>query len=142
MPRPANALIVDDEPHVTVLLRGILKQLGVETAWEAADGTEALAKVAIHKPEVVLLDINLPQMDGMHVLEKIRADHPTTPVIMVSAQSTVRSVSRAEQLGATGYVVKFAPKTEVLKSLSDLFDAIALKDATGNGGEPAEAPKP
>jgi len=88
MPRPANALIVDDEPHVLVLLKGILKQLGIETVWEALDGTEALSKASINKPDVVLLDINLPEVNGLQVLAQLKADHPKMPVIIVSSQGT------------------------------------------------------
>ena len=65
MPRPANALIVDDESHVRVLLRVLLKQLGIETVWEAADGSAALEQATAHKPDVILLDINLPQVGGL-----------------------------------------------------------------------------
>ena len=61
-------LSVDDEAHVRVLIRVLLKQLGIETVWEAADGTEALEKAAAHKPDVILLDINLPQVGGLEVL--------------------------------------------------------------------------
>jgi DNA-binding NarL/FixJ family response regulator len=127
MPRPVNALIVDDEPHVLVLLRGLLKQLGIETVWEAADGTAALEQAAAHNPEVVLLDLNLPQTDGLQVLEKLKAAHPSMPVIVVSAQSTIRTYYRARELGAEGYVLKHATKAEVLRMLSDVFDSIAKK---------------
>jgi len=86
MPRPTNALIVDDEAHVRVLIRVLLKQLGVETVWDAADGAEALEQTAAHKPDVILLDINLPQIGGLEVLAKLKAAHPTIPVVIVSSQ--------------------------------------------------------
>src|SRR5580700_3849902 len=101
MPRPANALIIDDEPHVRVLLTAILKQLGVRTIWEAEDGTTGIERVAQQKPDFVLLDLNLPQMSGLEVLEKLKAANPTIPIIVVSAQSTVRTVNRVKDLGAT-----------------------------------------
>lgn len=141
MPRPFNVLIVDDEPHVLVLLRGLLKQLGVGTVWEAADGAAALEKAAACKPDVVLLDINLPPVDGLQVLEKLKAEHPATHVIIVSAQSTVKTVLRARELGAEGYVLKYAPVQEVLRMLSEAFDAVSAgqdgsRDA--KGGEPPD----
>src|SRR5580658_6188045 len=82
MPRPVNALIVDDEAHVRVLLVALLKQLGVKTVWEAVDGTAGIAQAALHNPEVVLLDINLPEISGLDVLTKLKAEHPNIPVIM------------------------------------------------------------
>jgi DNA-binding NarL/FixJ family response regulator len=136
MPRPVNALIVDDEAHVRVLLVSLLKQLGVKTTWEAADGTAGIAQAALHHPDVVLLDINLPEISGLDVLSRLKAEHPNIPVIIVSAQNTVRTVSRANELGAAGYVVKYAAKSEVAQMLSDALDKIGGipgKEATGEG---------
>lgn len=134
MPRPANALIVDDEPHVLVLLRTLLKQLGVPTVWEACDGAAALQQAEAHRPDVVLLDLNLPQVDGLHVLEKLRADYPKMPVIVVSAQSTQKTFDRARELGAAGYVLKYAPNTELLRMLSEEFGRIAGEGAAAPDG--------
>ena len=132
MPRPVNALIVDDEAHVRVLVRVLLKQLGIETVWEAPDGSAALAQAAAHKPDVILLDINLPQVGGLEVLGRLKAAHPGIPVIIVSSQSTIKTVEQTRELGAAAYVLKHAPKSEVLQMLSDAFDEIAAK----TGGEP------
>jgi DNA-binding NarL/FixJ family response regulator len=125
MPRPVNALIIDDEAHVRVLIRVLLKQLGVETVWEAADGSAALEQAAAHKPNVILLDINLPQVGGLEVLAKLKAAHPSIPVIIVSSQSTMKTVIQTRELGAEAYVLKHAPKSEVLQMISDVFDNIA-----------------
>jgi DNA-binding NarL/FixJ family response regulator len=139
MPRPTNALIVDDEAHVRVLIRVLLKQLGIETVWEAPDGASALEKAAAHKPDVVLLDINLPQVGGLEVLAKLKAAHPKIPVIIVSSQSTMKTVIQTRELGAEAYVLKHAPKSEVLQMLSDAFDNIAASadgEALGEGEKP------
>jgi DNA-binding NarL/FixJ family response regulator len=125
MPRPTNALIVDDEAHVRVLIRVLLKQLGIETVWEAADGATALELAASQTPHVVLLDINLPQVGGLEVLAKLKAAHPKLPVIIVSSQSTMKTVIQTRELGAEAYVLKHAPKSEVLQMLSEAFDNIA-----------------
>jgi DNA-binding NarL/FixJ family response regulator len=139
MPRPVNALIIDDEAHVRVLIRMLLKQLGIETVWEAADGASAMDQVATHKPNVILLDINLPHVGGLEVLAKLKASHPSIPVIIVSSQSTMKTVLQTRELGAVAYVLKHAPKSEVLQMLSDAFDAIA---ADSGGPAPADEPKP
>jgi len=139
MPRPANALIVDDEPHVRVLIKILLKQLGIETVWEAGEGSSALEQAAAHKPDVILLDINLPQVGGLEVLSRLKAAHPTIPVIVVSSQSTMKTVIQTRELGAVAYVLKHAPKAEVLQMLSDAFDSIAEGDSDGEAlpGTPA-----
>ncbi len=139
MPRPVNALIVDDEAHVRVLIRMLLKQLGIETVWEAADGSAALDQAAAHKPNVILLDINLPQVGGLEVLAKLKAAHPSIPVIIVSSQSTMKTVIQTRELGAEAYVLKHAPKSEVLQMLSDVFDNIG---ASGGDAAASEEPKP
>ena len=131
MPRPANALIVDDEPHVRVLIKILLKQLGIETVWEAGDGSSALEQAAAHKPDVILLDINLPQVGGLEVLSRLKAAHPAIPVIVVSSQSTMKTVIQTRELGAVAYVLKHAPKADVLQMLSDAFDSIAEGDSDG-----------
>lgn len=138
MPRPVNALIIDDEYHVRVVFRVLLKQLGIETVWEAGDGSTALEQAAEHLPQVVLLDINLPQMGGLEVLARLKAAHPSMPVIIVSSQSTMKTVIQTRELGAEAYVLKHAPKAEVLQMLSEAFDNIA----ENTGGAAPEAPAP
>jgi len=140
MPRPANALIVDDEPHVRVLIKILLKQLGIETVWEAADGTAALEQAGAHHPNVILLDINLPQVNGIEVLGRLKKAHPEIPVVIVSSQSTMKTVMHARELGAISYVLKHAPRAEVLQMLSDAFDSIAESDP--EGGEAGAQPPP
>jgi DNA-binding NtrC family response regulator len=125
MPRPVNALIIDDESHVVVLLRAMLKQLGIETVWDAPDSAAGLELVRARNPDVVLLDLNLPHIDGLAILAKIKESHPKMPVIVVSAQNTMRTVSRARELGAVQFIVKHAAKVEVLQMLSDALDSIA-----------------
>jgi DNA-binding NarL/FixJ family response regulator len=140
MPRPVNALIVNDEAHVRVLIRMLLKQLGIETVWDAADGNEALEKAGAHKPDVILLDINLPQVGGLEVLGKLKQAHPAIPVIIVSSQSTMKTVIQTRELGAEAYVLKHAPKAEVLQMLSEAFDNIAAAGEAPPAGDAPAAP--
>ena len=116
-----------------------MNQLGVNTTWEATNGSAALDKVDSQRPEVVLLDINLPQIGGLEVLARLKADHPRVPVIIISAQSTVKTFEQARELGAEGYILKHAPKSEVLQMLSDALDRIAgapAEKASGDGEKP------
>ncbi len=142
MPRPVNALIIDDEYHVRVVFKVLLKQLGIETVWEAGDGVTALEQAAEHLPQVVLLDINLPQMGGLEVLARLKAAHPSMPVIIVSSQSTMRTVIQTRELGAEAYVLKHAPQAEVLQMISDAFDNIAANTDVSAAGEAGDGGKP
>ena len=140
MPRPTSALIVDDEPHVHVYLKILLKQLGINTIWDAAEGHSALELAAEHKPEVVLLDINLPQISGLELLEKLKAAHPSMHVIVVSVESKPETLVRAHDLGADAYVLKHLPRAKILQMLSATFDTIAQMSgeaSPGGGDKPA-----
>ena len=125
MARPTTALIVEDEQHVRVFLRLLLKECGIETVWEAGDGAQALALVGQHQPELVLLDINLPIMNGVEVLQVLHGEHPGLPVIMVTAQSAMKTVLECVKLGALAYLLKHSPKDEALKILRDALDGLA-----------------
>lgn len=125
MSRPSNALIVDDEAHVRTFLRLVLKELGIETTWEASDGARALALVSTHRPELVLLDLNLPILGGLEVLGELQRVAPGTPVVVVSSQSAMKSVLETARLGAIGYVLKQGSKDEIIASLREALDGLA-----------------
>ena len=129
MPRPTNALIVEDEAHVRVFLRLLLKECGIETTWEAADGTQAIALVAQHQPELVLLDINLPIMNGLEVLQILHDEQPGLPVIMVTSQSAMKTVLECVKLGAIAYILKHSTKDDALKMLQEALADLEAKDA-------------
>ena len=122
MPRPTNALIVDDEPHVRVYLQLLLKEVGIQTTWQAVDGAQALAMAALHRPELVLLDINLPMLNGLEVLEQLGKMLPGVPVIMVTAQGAMKTVLEAIKLGAVAYILKHSSKAEATRMLREALD--------------------
>lgn len=125
MPRPTNALIVDDETHVRAFLRLVLREVGITDCWEAPDGPTGLQLAAQHAPELILLDINMPQMSGMEVLAKLYEELPEIPVVMVTANSSVSNVNEAARLGAIGYVLKHAPRDQAIAALKDAIDSLA-----------------
>lgn len=136
MPRPTNALIVDDEAHVRVFVRTMLKELGIVKTWEAGDGGQAIAQIQEHWPELVLLDVNLPVMGGLQVLQEIHDVAPEIPVIMMTSQTTMKTVNTAAQLGAVAYILKHSPKDVIIRALREAIDAIEAGDAP----EPEAAP--
>ena len=135
MARPVSALIVDDEPHVHVYLRLLLKHLGVVTVWDAAEGYAAIELAAEHNPDVVLLDVNIPNLNGLEVLAKLKEAHPKMRVIVVSVESKPETLVRANELGADGYVLKHLPRVKVLQKLSEVFDGFV--DSPDGGAKPA-----
>jgi len=100
-----HVLVVDDEPSIRDTLGGILEDEGYRVAL-AADGESALALLRTHSFDVVLLDIWLPQMDGLAVLEKIQEREDPPEVVMISGHGTVESAVRATKLGAHDFLEK------------------------------------
>jgi DNA-binding response OmpR family regulator len=101
----AKILIVDDEPDILLMLRMSLEDEGHEIVM-AADGQMALERIAEHHPDLVLLDVMMPVLDGWGVLERQREVGDLPTVIMLSAKSEEADISKAMTLGARDYVVK------------------------------------
>jgi DNA-binding NarL/FixJ family response regulator len=132
MARPTDALIVDDEAHVRAFLRLLLREVGITTCLEAGDGLTAVSMVQQHNPGLVLLDINLPQLNGLEVLAKLRALGLDVPVIMVTSQSAISAVNEAVRLGASGYLLKHIPKEQAVAALKEVLDSLE-EDADSEG---------
>jgi CheY-like chemotaxis protein len=98
-------LVVDDEPEVRLVLTEFLESRGYEVA-VAGSGAEALAMVDAAKPHVVLLDVTMPEMDGMETLKRLAASQPGLPIIMVTANADVDVTSRLLAMGAADYLPK------------------------------------
>jgi two-component system OmpR family response regulator len=98
-------LIVDDEVGVRELLTDALGLGGFDTL-EAKDGMSALALIRKHKPDLLIIDINMPVMDGLELLERVRASKNQVPAIMLTARKDRTDVSRGLRLGADDYVTK------------------------------------
>lgn len=132
MARPKNALLVDDESHVRAFLRLLLREIGIADCWEAADGVSAVQLAQQHKPDLVLLDVNLPGLNGLQVLAQLKQLDPNLPVVMVTSQSAISTVSEAVRLGAVGYLLKHCPKDETLKALQEVLESIDDGDNTSS----------
>jgi len=102
-----RVLIVDDDKVIQQLIEVNLELEGYETA-RASDGEEALDQVRVFKPEVIILDVMMPKMDGREVCKRIKAD-PTTraiPIVFLSARAQEMDVQSGLELGASAYMTK------------------------------------
>jgi DNA-binding NarL/FixJ family response regulator len=114
MTRPIRVLLADDHALVRAGLRKLLESLsGVAVVGEAGDGREALALVASKSPDLVLLDITMPGLNGLEAAERIGREHPGTRVILLSMHASEEHVLRALRAGAAGYLPKDAALGEL-----------------------------
>ena len=113
----AKILIVDDAAFMRMMLKDILTKGGFEIAGEAADGNEAVAKYNELKPDLVTLDITMPNKDGLQALKESRANDPNATCIMCSAMGQQAMVIDAIQAGAKDFVVKPFQPDRVLESI-------------------------
>jgi len=113
-----TVLVVDDHPVVRGGLVGWLDaQPDLDVVGEAGDGAEALALVAERAPDVVLMDLRMPRMDGVTAIERLAATHPGVRVLVLTTYDTDADIVRAVEAGASGYLLKDAP-------LPQLADAV------------------
>jgi two-component system chemotaxis response regulator CheY len=120
-----DVLIVDDSAAIRKILQRVLKQADVQLnlVYEAGDGAEALLSLSKQKVDLILSDINMPNMDGLELLGKLKADPALkdVPVIMVSTEGSQTKVLEAVQLGAAGYVRKPFTPDQIKEKLTGLF---------------------
>jgi|ERR671918_1792363 two-component system nitrogen regulation response regulator NtrX len=105
LPSLGRVLVVDDEPHVGALVRDVLTELGYAVK-HVIGGAEALELVPVFEPNVVLLDLTMPGMSGVEVLERLRRDHPRLPVVIISGNQDVDIARRTLGNGAFDYIQK------------------------------------
>ena len=109
-----RVLLADDHALVRAGMRALLAELpGIEVVAETGDGREALRLVRERKPDIALLDISMPELNGLEVVGRIAHDHPNTRVIMVSMHGDDESVRRALVAGAAGYLLKNSDRREL-----------------------------
>jgi two-component system, OmpR family, response regulator MprA len=119
-----RVLVVDDEPQVVWVIQLSLDAEGYET-FTACDGVEAMEQVAAHRPELVVLDVMMPRMDGWSVLRELSTlpDDERPRVVMVTALASAGDRQRAADLGADAYVTKPFSIEELLDVLHGLQKA-------------------
>jgi two-component system chemotaxis response regulator CheY len=118
-------LVVEDDESIRNLIVSQLQDAGFEVS-TAADGLEGLEAIRDRRPDAVLLDINMPRMDGFTVLERLKSDPETSdlPVLMLSAQSSPEDIRRAVQLGANDYIGKPFESRQLLRRVDRMIRKI------------------
>ncbi|MFH0994495.1 MAG: sigma-54 dependent transcriptional regulator [Pseudomonadota bacterium] len=122
----ASVLIVDDDKSVRMALRMALD--GKYQTFAANSGAEALKQVEMKTPDMVLLDIGLPDMDGINVLRRLKAHSPDVVVIMITAVEQVKTIVEAIRLGAYDYLIKPVDIQDLLLTLQNAFESRKLKE--------------
>ena len=113
-----RVLIADDHPLIRSGLRALLsRESEFEVVGEAADGYQALELVEQLKPDVVMLDVSMPRLNGIDVAQKITEKTPSTRIIIVSIHSDEGYVLRALKAGAKGYLLKASPEGDILNAV-------------------------
>ena len=119
-------LVVDDFATMRRIVRNLLKDLGYHNVEEAEDGSDALARLQASPVDFVISDWNMPNMDGLQLLNEIRKDDAlkTIPVLMVTAEAKKENIIAAAQAGASGYVVKPFTAATLEEKLNKIFEKL------------------
>jgi DNA-binding NarL/FixJ family response regulator len=123
-------IIAEDQAVIRIGLARLLEGEGIDIVAEAETGTEAISKTRKHKPDVVLMDVLMPRIDGIDALEKIRKAVPQTKVIMLSGHDNPSYVARSMALGAATFLLKDVPGKEIVSTIKRVAKGERLPQKT------------
>ena len=119
MTNPIRVVLVDDHVFVRDGIKSLLKnEANIEVVGEATDGLEALKAVQINQPDLLILDIRMPNLNGIEVIEKLRSQNNSVKIVMLSMCDSEEYVLKSIKAGADGYLLKGSSKEEFLKALN------------------------
>jgi DNA-binding NarL/FixJ family response regulator len=122
MNKPQRVLIVDDNPALREGLKSILAHFpDFDIVGEAADGVEALNSVERLLPDLVLMDISMPRMDGIAATKEIKKKRPETKVLVFTVHKSPEYLTAALKAGADGYLLKDSSRAELIQSIEDFL---------------------
>ena len=124
---PGPLLVVDDEPQILQMISGILRDEGFEVI-TAPDGEAALKLVGEEAPDLVLLDIALPGLDGLEVLQELKRHYPFLPVVIISAYGSVENAVKATRLGAYDFIEKPPHADKILLTVRNGLELARLSE--------------
>ena len=120
-------LVVDDSQTDRMLVGGLLEGCGLYDIVYATDGRDAIEQLCTHRPDLVITDLQMPEMNGLELVDAIKEDAPSIPVILVTAQGSEEIAAKALQHGAASYVPKRNLSTDLEMTVARVLDA-ALDD--------------
>lgn len=112
-----RVLLVDDHRLIREGLRRALEDAGFEVVGEASDGAEGVELAQVHRPDVVLMDVSMPVLDGITATRRMRTRSPHAKVVILTMHADAELVERARSAGAAGYLVKDASSSEVVAAV-------------------------
>ncbi len=119
----AKILVVDDAAFMRLMLKNILESNGHEVVGEAADGVQSLAKYEQLKPDLVTMDIVMPQLDGIEATREIIHNYPDAKIIVCTAVGQQAKVLEAMKAGAKGYIIKPFQAPKVVEEINKVLKA-------------------
>jgi DNA-binding response OmpR family regulator len=133
-------LIVDDEPNVRLMLRTTLESVGYKVV-DAEDGERALQRLRAESCDLILLDLQMPKMDGMELLRRLRADGHAVPVVILTAHGSISEAVGAMKLGAIDFLTKPITPDALRRAVAEVISRHAIEPAQPKGGrvEPARS---
>ena len=126
-----SILLVDDEAHIRKFISLLLRHLGVSRILEAPNGQEALEVYKRESPDLVMLDVNMPIMDGIETLRALKVLNPDCVVVMLTSLANRQTIDAAAALGAANYIRKDAPPEDIGRSLSETIESCFEQDEPG-----------
>lgn len=119
-----RVLIADDTKFMRMTLRNLLEKNGYEVVGEAEDGEQAVMMYDSFKPDIVTLDITMPNLDGIGAAKKIKEQYPTAKIVMVSAMGQKKLVTEAIAAGARHFIVKPFKPENILETLDKVASSV------------------
>ncbi len=117
-----KVLVVDDDTHVRNYMTILVKNLVSRTVLQAENGNAAVQIFNEHRPDLVLLDVNMPKMNGLQALEKIKEIEPNAIVVMITSLATRKIVEDAADFGACHFIRKDTPKDEITEIIKEIIE--------------------
>ena len=142
-----KVLLADDHSIVREGLRRIVEESGdMEVVAEASDGKEAIHKIRKNRPDVAVIDISMPEIDGLEVLQQLQPEYPELPILILTMHEEQQYAVRAIEAGAKGYITKKSAPEQLVKAIRKVYagsrylseeaaEALALRVAKGKSGQ-------
>jgi two-component system chemotaxis response regulator CheY len=116
-----KVLLVDDDPNIRLLFKRVITKAGFALAGEAENGEDAIKLYASLTPDLTLLDISMPRMDGVEALQRILESTPEARIVMLTASSEADVIESALKMGAIAHIPKNASLEEIQRTLKEIL---------------------